>query len=848
MALKEKLFRLGEMDFAELRFRAAQELRVSRERWGVAGNDHTPSAQQALWWQAWDPARTANAALRQALASGRADQAAALLPGYFAQDRAARFFARFFFPDHEAWREIAALYPRLFPGRLEQLRAEADVLCAHRFRVFGYPEVTAGTEIPWRQDLVHGTESGDEHYSRIPYLDFASAGDSKIVWEPNRHQHFFTLGQAWALTGDSRFAEECCAQWEHWLRANPYPRGINWASSLEAAFRAWSWLWAMHLLAGSAALTGTRLGVITQALAQHADYIAANLSTYFSPNTHLLGEGFALYCIGLLLPELRGAAAWRRQGRAILIEQMERQVHPDGAHREQTGCYHRYAAEFFLCAALLGERNADAFPTEYLQRLDRMFEFSLHSSWPAGDQPDTGDDDGGQLLLLGPRSPRDHRALLSTAAVWRARRDFRHAAGGLHEETLWLLGTDCVPAFQSLAPEPPRETSRLFADAGAVIQRSGWDSSAGFLRLDAGPQGMGSCAHGHADALSVLCAADGVEWLVDPGTFVYTSSRPWRDFFRSTRAHNCVTLDHCNQAEPLDPFNWRAIPRVRLERNWMLGHLDCAVASHDGFLRLPGGGVHRRTVVFVKPDYWLIADALEGSGAHTAEFFFHFAADVSVALEGATALARKEGQTFRVAGAAPGAEFRVVRGAAPPQQPDIQGWVAEDYGRRAPALVLEATMRATLPATALWLLSPEASPAPVLQALSPAGAAGLRALVETRHGKDFFSVCSAAEWGNTPGLSTDAELAFLRQAPSGNFTRISLANGCCLDLDGRPLLRAGNWLDKLEIECAGDRLDIRMEPARPLRLREPSAARILVNDRETPFLRRGEWIEIAGVS
>ncbi len=839
MPLREKLRRLGQMDAVEIRFRAAHGLRLAQELWRLARNGR---AAAPPWQEAWQAPRGADARLQKAIESGPSEEADKLLGAYFA----ARTAPRFFF-DQPTRAAISQLIPRLFPGRLAQLRAEADMLCAHRFRIFGYPEVFASMEIPWRRDLIHGTESGDEHFSRIPYLDFASVGDSKIVWEPNRHQHFFTLGTAWALTGDPRYAEECCAQWDHWLRANPYPRGINWASSLEAAFRAWSWLWAMHLLAGSAALTGARLGVITQALAQHADYITANLSTYFSPNTHLLGEGFALYAIGLLLPELRGAAEWREKGRAILLQQMELQVYPDGAHHEQSACYHRYAAAFFLCAALLGERNADVFPGEYLQRLDRMFEFSLHSSWPGGLQPDTGDEDGGQLLLLSPRAPRDHRVLLSTAAAWRGRQDFRRAAGGLHEETLWLLGPDCVAAFEALTPEPPGETSRVFTDAGAVIQRSNWDPNARFLRLDAGPQGMAiGGGHGHADALSVLCAADGVEWLVDPGTFVYTSSRPWRDFFRSTRAHNCVTLDGRGQAESVDFFKWGAVPKVTLERCWMLGRLDCAVACHDGFLRLPGGGVHRRMVLFVKPDYWLIADVLEGSGAHTAEFFFHFAPDVSVTLEGSAAVARKGAQSFLVAAVAPRAEFRVVRGAASPQQAAIQGWVSEDYGRRTPAPVLQAVMRTALPAGALWLLLPAPSSTPVLQALSPAGAAGLRALVETGHGKDFFSVGSAEQTEGARGLSTDAELAFLRQDSSGKLARLSLAAGCCIDLDGQPLLRADNWLDILEIERAAERLEFRMEPARPLRLREASAARILVNNRETPFLRRGEWMEIAG--
>jgi hypothetical protein len=39
------------------------------------------------------------------------------------------------------------------------------------------------------------------------------------------------------------------------MDANPPKRGINWASSLELAFRSMAWLWALHLLATSDHLT-----------------------------------------------------------------------------------------------------------------------------------------------------------------------------------------------------------------------------------------------------------------------------------------------------------------------------------------------------------------------------------------------------------------------------------------------------------------------------------------------------------------------------------------------------------------------------------------------------------------
>lgn len=833
-AFAEKLRRVRDMDWQEIRFRAGQKIRVARERWALMANG---ASSPAAWWQVWQPGRVADRRLAQALEAGHNEDAATLLPGYFA----ARAKPHFFFNGRDR-NAIAQLYPRFFPGRAEEIRVAAESLCAHRFTIFAYPEIDAGRTIRWRRDWVHGIESGSEHWSRIAYLDFAQVGDSKIVWEPNRHQHFFTLGQAWILTGDERYAEECLAQLDDWLRANPYPHGINWASSLEAAFRAWSWLWALHLLSGSRALTGACLGAITAGLAQHARYIAENLSTYFSPNTHLLGEGFALFAIGLLLPELKDAPAWRDTGRAIVLQQMERQVRPGGAHIEQSSSYHRYALEFFLCAALLAERNGCAFPVSYERGLHAMLEFSLETAWPSGRQPMTGDADGGQVLRLAPRTPNDHRPLLGVAAAWRGNAEFARAAGRPTEEALWILGPAAAEQFATTSPGELPAYSSVFRSSGLVVQRSGSGPRARCLLFDAGPQGMDICAHGHCDALQIVCSADGVEWLIDPGTFVYTSSREWRDFFRSTRAHSTVTVDGRDQADPVDFFKWRSIPEVRLERAWMLQGIDASIASHNGYARLPGGVIHRRAVVFIKPNYWLVCDTIDGSGAHELEFFFHFAPGISLSLIEGGALAAKGAERFLIKSCAAGATLRILEGSESP----IQGWFSEDYGHRVAAPVLATQMKTSLPGRALWLLWPSPAGEARVRAADEPGASGLQAAMETQAWTDHLSMRASEDATDGRGLSTDADLAFLRQDAAGRPMRFALAGGCCADFGGQPFVRAESWLDALEVNFSDDTLDVKMRPARPLRLRWPAAARIRVNNGVVEEARRGDWIGIPG--
>src|SRR5271169_5218331 len=124
--------------------------------------------------------------------------------------------------------------------------ALAEQIRKHRFPILGLT-IETGPKIPWRRDHISGVETGLGYFRRIPYLNTRLCGDHKVIWEPNRHQHLVVLAQAFLFTGDAGYLEEIRAQLESWFVANPYNRGINWASALEVAFRALSWIWMYHL-------------------------------------------------------------------------------------------------------------------------------------------------------------------------------------------------------------------------------------------------------------------------------------------------------------------------------------------------------------------------------------------------------------------------------------------------------------------------------------------------------------------------------------------------------------------------------------------------------------------------
>jgi hypothetical protein len=485
--------------------------------------------------------------------------------------------------------------------------AIADSILAHRFPLLGVT-IDTGPEIDWRRDYIHGVSSGVPYFRRSPYLDFSLVGDHKAVWELNRHQHLPLLAQAFLLTSRREYLDEAFGQLETWLHANPFLCGINWASALEVGFRALSWCW-LWQLAGGLIPNPLRSHFLT-ALYRHGRYLELNLSVYFSPNTHLLGEAVALHALSVWFPDWPRSEQWRATGGRIVEEEIERQVREDGSHFEQSVYYHVYALDLFLLYRMLAECDAP-----YDKRLRRMAEYLHALTGAGGTLPLIGDDDGGRLFHPYGDRTQFGRATMATCGVLFQRPEWVRAPEDLRTQAAWWLGPR---ALDTKPAEPPPAASCLFGDSGFAVMTAG-DAH---IVIKAGGFGEGSGGHSHSDILSLVVRLGDHEVLIDPGTFTYVSDPAERDRFRGSAAHNTVRIDGRDQAVPVGPFRWREKAVVKV--------LGWASSADRDFLDATcayAGFTHRRRVLFVKPAALVILDTVEGlPGEHTIEQFWHFGA------------------------------------------------------------------------------------------------------------------------------------------------------------------------------------------------------------------------------
>jgi len=707
---------------------------------------------------------------------------------------------QFLFPASEISERTESLQKHLHDEANEILR-EADEICGHRFRLLGYEHLDYSSEIDWHLDPVHGKRAPLDPWFKIPFLDFAAVGDHKVTWELNRHQHLVTLAKARLLSGDEKYTRELMAQWRSWIKANPYPLGINWGSALEVAFRSLSWIWVDHLLAG-AEFAAFR-AEMAPALAFHGHYIERYLSTYFSPNTHLLGEAVALFFLGTLYPQMPRAAHWKESGWKIVLREAERQVRPDGVYFEQSLYYHVYALDFFLYARLLAARNGMEIPPAYDAVLGRMLDV-VAALAQAGPAEGFGDDDGGRLW--NPRRNRTEQMTdpLALGALTYSR---EFSAARLTEEAIWLFGNQAVEKL-ARAKTSPAARSIAFPDGGLYVLADSQPYPQAMV-VDAGPQGMGRSGHGHADALSLRLTMDGRRWLVDSGAGVYISKDPAdRNALRGTGAHNTMRVDGVDQAIADGPFSWTHIPSTQAE-DWIVGKsFTYFVGSHNGFTRLADPVVHRRHVLQVAGDLWLVRDIALGQTEHELEIRWHFAPDLEVQAVGSGRVEVSISRPRSTSGAVsdePRLSLIVPEETVWQTAPEVsRTLVSPAYGAFQPAPLVRCHARVLLPTETATALIPRRSAfrpegerlteQHVEQKLEPRLASMAHAAVQVyelayhdeSHG--FFFALGDEAWSFGP-WSSDARVLYCR-IEKENLAHLIVIGGTFVAWQGQPVLKA----------------------------------------------------------
>ena len=514
------------------------------------------------------------------------------------------------------------------------LVAAADKLLGGSWDVFALHDVPLGFPPQWNRDPKTGSLAPLKPGAAIDYRDAALVGDIKYLWEPSRHLELVTLAQAWRATGERRYADAARVLLTSWLEQCPYPKGVHWCSALELGVRLVNWSVAWQLLDDAIDEEWRRRWL--DSVYQHCHFIRRHLSRHSSANNHLLGEYMGLFIASLQWPCWHECAGWRALAQRGLEEQCLAQNSEDGVNREQAVYYQHEVMDMMLLCHLAGQANGYRFSKQWLARLERMAGFLASLMDCAGNVPMFGDADDASMLRLAASHGPPYRSLLASCALLFERADFKARAGELDDRNRWLF-QDAEGRWNRLGgrARAAQETPVLaFPQGGYYLLGKDFGTPREVrIVIDSGPLGyLSIAAHGHADALAFTLSSGGEELLVDPGTYAYHTQREWRDYFRSTAAHNTVQVDGQDQSEIGGNFMW-----LRKANADMLAYRPAQYfeGKHDGYLRLRDPVLHRRSIAFdANRNTVRVEDLLECHGEHEVALHWHFAENCRAETDG----------------------------------------------------------------------------------------------------------------------------------------------------------------------------------------------------------------------
>jgi len=317
----------------------------------------------------------------------------------------------------------------------EQIIEQADKICNHTFNLLGSGDVNLGKEIKWNEDFKTGYIWENKFYKNIKTVYLNNNADVKVPWELSRFQHIPTLGQAYLLTDDLKYALEFKNQIEDWIKKSPIEMSVNWTCTMDVAIRACNWIVGFYYFKNCAKLKKEFWIKYNKALYLHGKYIFENLEKAERYNdNHYLSDLAGLMWLGLYFKNFKydkedtknNPKVWLDFGLKEFEEEMKNQVNPDGT---DYAAYHCLVTKLFLFTSILCSKNSITFSEEYKNKLEKMIEFIMNITKPNGYIPLLGDMDSGKFIIFsdyGTVDKRDFRYLIALGGEYLNRNDFRN--------------------------------------------------------------------------------------------------------------------------------------------------------------------------------------------------------------------------------------------------------------------------------------------------------------------------------------------------------------------------------------------------------------------------------------
>ncbi len=411
-------------------------------------------------------------------------------------------------------------------------------------------------------------------------------------WEP--------LGIVYNSTGDEKYAQEWVLEVRDWIKKNKqgaYPDDKDYAwKAFVVSFRLNHWSSYFNMFLDSSNFTPAFLIEFLNSYNEQANYVMAN---YTDIGNHRLYEALHLMYAGSSFPELKQATTWRKSGIEVLNEEIKKQVLPDGVQFELSPSYHIGSIKIFLDALQIAQLNGaeNEFPESYRNLVEKMILAVGNYSFPDYTFP-----------LYGNSFLTNKSLMLKNYEKW--------SKAFPQNEQIKYYATDGKSGKQ------PDYLSSSLPNAGFYAFRNGWDLAATVMQIKVGPPAE---FHSHPDNGNFVLWVKGRDFTPDSGSFIYANvgnqENSKRDWYRSTKAHQTLTIDNKNIENDAKVSLWHPDGNLQL-----LSSINPSYKDLD----------HQRTFLFIDKTFFVIIDRAIGSATGNLGIHYNLKEDSKATLNAST--------------------------------------------------------------------------------------------------------------------------------------------------------------------------------------------------------------------
>lgn len=405
------------------------------------------------------------------------------------------------------------------------------------------------------------------------FLNLKKQTDLKTGWnDPSMprlwifHLHYFeylyALADAYNKTHKEQYYEKYKEIIEEWIKNNPIGTGNGW-HPYTISLRLTNWICTFQLLYDTIKNDFSFQLYMLKSLYTQYNYLRKNIEKNNRGN-HYMENLKALILGSIFFKQEKPLSRYLEE----FNRQLEEQILPDGMHFELSPMYHNIMLEAVM-------------KVHYWQRQDHVTDTIAKML----DVTYSLEKNTGRLPFFNDCS--QHTAKSTKSLIHTAERYF-----GIK----------------------PRYKARFEASGYYIL-----DTKFHQCIIDAGKIGVDYLpGHAHCDALSYELAVHGRPVIVNSGTYTYEPEK-WRDYFRSTRAHNTLAIDDTEQSQYWGSF--RVAKRIRYPRGNI--EIQNGIRMFKGSYFNYKGQKHIRYIMWLEQDIFLVLDKVEAPKFRYTKSYIH---------------------------------------------------------------------------------------------------------------------------------------------------------------------------------------------------------------------------------